>query len=118
MREQKLEPTTHKCDSEHLEWNESYYLAFYNKEYNLGGVSRLGFKPNKQEGMTFFFLFLPNGSAAIYHHIDEISDYLKLPPVGGISHICNPDGKWIYKFKGKMVFIKEPEDLPKIRNQN
>ncbi|GAH92799.1 unnamed protein product, partial [marine sediment metagenome] len=35
---------------------------FYDKEINLGGMSRIGFKPNKPEGMTFLFLFLPDGS--------------------------------------------------------
>ena len=53
----KLEPITHKSDSNNLEWNESYYLAFFSKEDNLGGVSRIGYKPNKKEGMTFFFSF-------------------------------------------------------------
>ena len=52
-----MEPITHSIKSDHPEWNESYYLAFLNKEHNIGGVSRIGFKPNKQEGMTFFFLF-------------------------------------------------------------
>ena len=50
-----MEPITHSINSDHPEWNESYYLAFFNKEYNIGGVSRIGFKPNKQEGMSFFF---------------------------------------------------------------
>jgi hypothetical protein len=114
----KLEPIAHKCDSDHLEWNESYYLAFCSKEDNLGGVSRIGFKPNKKEGMTFFFLFLPDGSAAIYHKEDKAEDHLRFPPVGGMAHICHPDGKWKYTFQGKMVFISNPEDLPKIREKS
>ena len=113
-----MEPITHKCDSDHSEWNESYYLAFFNKEHNIGGVSRIGFKPNKKEGMTFFFLFLPDGTAAIYHKEEEIDDYLKLPPVGGMVHDCQPDGNWKYEFQGKMVFLKNPEDLPKISEQS
>jgi len=113
-----MEPITHKCDSDHPEWNESYYLAFYSKEQNIGGVSRIGFKPNKKEGMTFFFLFLPNGTAAIYHKEEEIDDYLKLPPVGGMVHNRQPDGNWNYDFDGKMVFLNNPEDLPKISEQS
>ena len=113
-----MEPITHKCDSDHSEWNESYYLAFFNKEHNIGGVSRIGFKPNKKEGMTFFFLFLPDGTAAIYHQEEEIDEYLKLPPVGGMVHNCQPDGNWNYEFQGKMVFLKNPEDLPKISEQS
>ena len=53
-----MEPITHSIKSDHPEWNESYYLAFFNKEFNIGGVSRIGFKPNKQEGMSFFFSLL------------------------------------------------------------
>jgi len=113
-----LEPITHKCDSDDSEWNESYYLAFFNKEHNIGGVSRIGFKPNKKEGMTFFFLFLPDGTAAVYHREEEIDDYLKLPPVGGMVHDCQPDGNWNYEFQGKMVFLKNPENLPKISEQS
>ena len=113
-----MEPITHKCESDHLEWNESYYLAFFNKENNIGGVSRIGFKPNKKEGMTFFFLFLPDGSAAIYSKEEEIKDHLNFPSVGGMSHNYQADGTWIYEFNGKMVFMKNPEDLPKIREQS
>ena len=113
-----MEQITHKCDSDHPEWNESYYLAFCNKEHNIGGVSRIGFKPNKQEGMTFFFLFLPDGTAALYHQEVKINDYLKLPPVGSMAHNCQSDGRWNYEFDGKMVFIKDPEDLPKISEQS
>ena len=52
-----MESFTHyKHCTEDLEWNESYYFVFYNKEHNLGGMTRLGFKPNKKEGMTFLFL--------------------------------------------------------------
>jgi len=109
-----LEPITHKCKSDNLEWNESYYLAFYNKDMKLGGVSRLGFKPNKQEGMTFFFLFLPDGSAAIYHNVEKIASHMDMPSVGGMTHNYQNDGTWKYKFEGKMVFLKDPEDLPKI----
>ena len=114
----KMEQVTHVCDSDHLEWNESYYLAFYSKDNKIGGVSRIGFKPNKQEGMSFFFLFLPDGSAAVYHHEKKILDYLKLPQVGNTSHTCQKDGIWNYEFQGKMLFLKNPEDLAKIREKS
>ena len=63
-----MEKITHIDKStKHPEWNESYYFVFYSKKDKLGGMSRIGFKPNKQEGMTFLFLFLPDGSVAGYH---------------------------------------------------
>lgn len=38
-----MEPITHKATSNHPEWNEYYYMVFYNKENNIQGMSRLGF---------------------------------------------------------------------------
>jgi hypothetical protein len=102
-----MEPITHPISSDHPEWNESYYFAFFNKKHNIGGVSRIGFKPNKQEGMTFNFLFLPDGSAAVSHQIEEIKEYSNLPSVGDMTHNCQPNGKWNYEFHGKMIFLKK-----------
>ncbi|MHA1488632.1 MAG: DUF7064 domain-containing protein [Promethearchaeota archaeon] len=114
-----MEPLTHSnlC-TDHPEWNESYYFVFFNKEHDLGGMSRIGFKPNKPEGMTFVILFLPDGSAAISHHVNDIKNYSNLPPVGGMVHECQPDGKWIYEFQGKMTIVKNPKELPKMREQS
>ncbi len=113
-----MEPITHPISSDHPEWNESYYFAFFNKKHNIGGISRIGFKPNKQEGMTFNFLFLPDGSAAVSHQIEEIKEYSNLPSVGDMTHNCQPNGKWNYEFHGKMIFLKNPEDLPNIREKS
>ena len=100
--------------TDHLEWNESYYFVFYDNQKRLGGMSRIGFKPNKQEGMTFFFLFLPNGSVAGYHqeiHIKELKNRLK---VRGMYHDWQADGNWYFKFNGNMFFVENSLDLPKI----
>lgn len=113
-----MEPifNTKKINS-HPEWNESYYLAFYDKQNNIGGVSRLGFKPNKQEGMTFFFLFLPNGSAGGYHYVKKIKDYSKDLKVKGMIHHYHNNGKWSYEFNGNMIFVRNPENLLKVREE-
>jgi len=111
-----LEPITHpELCTDHPEWNESYYFVFYNKEHNLGGMSRLGFKPNKQEGMAFLFLFLPDGSAAGYHQEVEVKDYSELLKVGGMAHLHQSNGTWKYKFQGNMIGVKNSEDLPNVR---
>jgi len=113
-----LEPLTHpKLCTDHLEWNESYYFVFYDKKLNLGGMTRLGFKPNKQEGMAFFFLFLPDGSAAGYYRDQKVKDYTKSLKVGGVSHNYHSQSKWSYLFKGNMIIVKNPEDLPEVRAQ-
>ncbi|MHA2181411.1 MAG: DUF7065 domain-containing protein [Promethearchaeota archaeon] len=111
-----MEPLTHpeQC-TDHPEWNESYYFVFYNKEYNLGGMSRLGFKPNKKEGMTFFFLFLPDGSAAVYNLTQNFEGYANPLQVGGVIHMYNKGSTWVYKFQGNMIVVNNPEDILKIR---
>jgi hypothetical protein len=112
-----LEPIITKTTSINPEWNESYYFAFYSREHKLGGVSRIGFKPNRPEGMTFFFLFLPDGSAAGYHLTNKAKKYTKVLQVGGVSHLPQPDETWRYEFQGNMILVKNSETLPKVREQ-
>ncbi|MFX1417349.1 MAG: hypothetical protein ACFE9N_00345 [Promethearchaeota archaeon] len=113
-----MEPITHLNNiTDQLEWNESYYFVFYDKDQNLGGMTRLGFKPNKQEGMSFFFLFLPDGSAAGYHVVKRIKDYENSLKVGGVIHKCQDESKWNYKFQGTMILVKKSEDLPKVKEK-
>jgi hypothetical protein len=112
-----MEPIINKTSSPHPEWNESYYFAFYSKSQKLGGVSRIGFKPNKPEGMTFFFLFLPDGSAAGYHLVNKSRKYSKNLRVGGMAHLPQPNETWNYEFQGNMILVKKPETLPDVREQ-
>jgi hypothetical protein len=112
------EPLSHPAGS-HPEWNESYYFVFYSKEQAFGGVTRIGFKPNKKEGMTFFLLFLPDGTVAIHQTVEKIGDcsYPTVPRVDGMLHHRNEDGTWNYNFKGDMMLLKNPHDLLKLRAQ-
>lgn len=111
-----MEPLTHEnfC-TDHPEWNESYYFVFYSKEHDIGGMSRIGFKPNKPEGMTFFFLFLPDGSGAGHFQTNKKKNYLDSISVGKMCHANLSDGHWNYSFKGKMIFVENCEVLPKVR---
>ena len=112
------EPLSHLPGS-HPEWNESYYLAFYSNEHQLGAVTRLGFKPNKNEGMTFFLIFLPDGSVAVHQATEKIggTSYPKELHVNGMVHRKNEDGSWSYHFTGNMMILKNPHDLLRIREQ-
>ena len=111
-----MEPLTHKPDSNHKEWNESYYLCFADTKNNLRGMSRMGFKPNKPEGMTFLFFFLPDGSAAGYHATEEVESYSNPFSVESVTHECIESEKvWHYSFNGNMVVVENPEDFPKVR---
>lgn len=112
-----MEPLFHAAKAD-TEWNESYYFIFYDKKQHLGGMSRLGFKPNKQEGTDFFILFLPDGSAALYNFGERVTDEnRKNTTVGGMTYQRLPSGEWHYAFNGKMVVAKNPEDLPKVGQQ-
>jgi|GEM_PF-1817079 len=109
-----MEPLTHTPKA-HREWNESYYFVFYDKKQNIGGMTRLGFKPNKEEGMTFLFLFLPNGTVAGYQALERKKIYPEgmTLRVGSMTHEPLSDGRWKYCFQDKMAVVKNPEDLPK-----
>jgi hypothetical protein len=112
------EPLSHTPKSQQ-EWNESYYFAFYSKEQEFGAVTRLGFRPNKNEGMTFFLIFLPDGTVAVHQATEKIgtSSYPKTPSVNGMTHQRNEDGSWSYKFIGNVMLLKNPHDLLRIRQQ-
>ncbi len=110
-----MEPLKHRPKN-HVEWNESYYFVFYDLKHRLGGMTRLGFKPNKREAMTFLFLFLPDGSAAGYQAVEETVDYgLQDLRVGRVVHKPLPGGVWKYCFEGSMVAARNPADLPRVR---
>lgn len=112
-----MEPLIHKPKN-HKEWNESYYFVFYDQKQKIGGMTRLGFKPNKEEGMTFLFLFLPDGTVAGYQALEKKRNYPegRSLRVGSMVHEPMSDGKWRYWFDDKMIVVRNPEDLPKVNN--
>ena len=112
------EPLAHEPNAER-EWNESYYFVFHDRKLNIGGMTRLGFKPNKEEGSAFIILFLPDGSAGLFQSSAKKSDKLRKAEmsVGGISHQRLLSGDWNYYFKGKMITTRNSEDLPRTIEQ-
>ncbi|HIH89666.1 TPA: hypothetical protein HA344_10750 [Candidatus Bathyarchaeota archaeon] len=114
MSNNSMELLIHKPGA-HREWNESYYLCFSDKQNGLSGMTRLGFKPNKDEGATFLLLFLPDGSVAGYQTTEKINGYPDRLEAAGMTHERRPDGSWRYTFQGRMAVVKNPADFPKIR---
>lgn len=106
-----MEPLTHKLSSDEPNWNESFYFIFYDKDNEIGGMSRVGFKPNKKEGMTFFFVFLPDGSVGSYHANDDGSSYPDALRVENLEHECKSEKLWRYTFEGPMLILNNPEDF-------
>ena len=110
-----LEDLTHKPTSEDSEWNESYYFIFYDQDNQVGGMSRLGFKPNKKEGMTFFFLFLPDGSVGAFHVNDEGCNYPEILKVENVHYNYLGEENWHYTFEGPMLIFDKPENFAKVQ---
>ena len=111
-----MEPIIHDSQiTDHPEWNESYYFVFYDNSQHLGGMSRIGFKPNKNEAMTFFFLFFPDGSVAGYFQTTKLKHFSSQLKVRGMSHGWHPDETWDYEFNGNMIFVTDSLKLPDIR---
>jgi len=114
LSNKSMEPLTHR-PGVHREWNESYYLCFSDRHNGISGMTRLGFKPNKDEGMTFLLLFLPDGSVAGFQATEKINGYPERLEVAGMTHERRLDGSWRYSFQGRMVVVKNPSDFPLIR---
>ena len=112
-----MEPLTHR-PGVHREWNESYYLCFSDRSNGVSGMTRLGFKPNKDEGTTFLLLFLPDGSVAGFQAAEKINGYPERLESAGMIHERRPDGSWRYSFQGRMAVVKNPSDFPRIRENH
>lgn len=112
-----MEPVTHiEKANDNKEWNESYYFCFADKRNNIKGMTRIGFKPNKPEGMSFLFLFFSDGTAAGYHTNDDSKEYSNPLTVGDITHSYEKSNNtWKYTFNGSMIQVKNSEDFPKVR---
>jgi hypothetical protein len=110
-----LEQLTHTTTSKNPEWNESYYFIFYDKDNQIGGMSRLGFKPNKKDGMTFFFLFLPDGSVGAFHANDDAHNYPDTLRVENVHYDYLGEDKWHYTFEGPMLIFDRPENFAKVQ---
>ena len=104
--------------SRHREWNESYYYVWCDRENDVKAMARLGFKPNKDEGSTFFLVFLPDGSVAGYRATEGISgEWGRHSLTGkGMSFEPRRDGSWRYRFRGDMVQVRDPADFPRVRD--
>jgi hypothetical protein len=110
-----MEPLTHNVKND-KDWNESYYFIFYDQKQRIGGMSRLGFKPNKQEGTLFLILFLPDGSASLFNSGEKVTDEARKEKtaISAMTYQRLASGVWHYNFNGSMVVAKKPEDLPKL----
>lgn len=112
----RLEPLSHNANASQ-EWNESYYFVFYDKKQQIGGMSRVGFKPNKQEGTVFLILFLPDGTAALHSLTEKITDTQRKTKttIGSMVQERLDNDSFSYRFNEKMIITQNPESLPQTK---
>ncbi len=80
------------------EWNESYYFNFYDPSEEVGGFTRIGFKPNKGEGVGYLFLFYRKEILSFHHRIEvsEVPEHIRVGPLEFIP-------EWVVTFHDTMV---------------
>lgn len=84
------------------EWNESYYFNFYDPRQDIGGFTRIGFKPNKREGIGYFFLFYKDEILAFHNQIEvfEVPEKIR---IGNLAFFP----EWHIAFSGSMGVMDE-----------
>ncbi len=95
-----MEKLRHQTGNER-EWNESYYFNFYDPQENIGGFTRIGFKPNKKEGVGYLFLFYKDDILA-FQNREEIFRVPEEIRVGSLEF----EPGWTVTFSGTMVGLR------------
>ncbi|MBU7015550.1 MAG: hypothetical protein HXS52_00605 [Theionarchaea archaeon] len=80
------------------EWNESYYFNFYDPRTCIGGFTRIGFKPNKNEAVGYLFLFYQNEILKVVLQ-DKVETVPERIQVGSLQFVP----EWTLAFSGKMA---------------
>jgi hypothetical protein len=87
---------------DHIEWNESFYFSFYDREKDINAFMRIGLKPNKNEKSIFCFFMLPDGSLIGFK--DQSSyDNDSLEVKGLKFEKILPEKFWKLSFSGSMA---------------
>ncbi|MGC1121527.1 MAG: hypothetical protein WBA22_10580 [Candidatus Methanofastidiosia archaeon] len=89
------------------EWNESYYFNFYDPRNRIGGVTRIGFKPNKKEAVGYLFLFYKDEilKVVLREEIEMVPERIE---VGSLQFLP----EWTLTFTGNMA--GEKTDIRKV----
>ncbi|MDI6644143.1 MAG: hypothetical protein QME14_03720 [Methanobacteriaceae archaeon] len=90
----------------HMEWNESYYFNFHDKNNQLTAFMRIGNKVNKDEKSMFFYLMSPTMTGGI-----KIETPLDKEPwnIAGLKYQELDQDRWRLKYDGP---IYNPPDKP------
>lgn len=100
-----MEKLRHEAGDEE-EWNESYYFNFYDPQKDIGGFTRIGYKPNKREGIGYFFLFYKD-EILLFHQQTEVSEVPERIGLGPLEF--RPE--WNVLFSGGMTVQGTVKDV-------
>jgi hypothetical protein len=85
----------------HVDWNESFYFNFYDRDKDICAFMRIGFKPNRNEKNMICYLLPPDGS--VIGSRDVVSFTGPKLQVSGLSFKrIVPDREWRMEYSGSM----------------
>lgn len=87
---------------DHVEWNESFYFSFYDKENDICAFMRIGLKPNKPLKNMFCFFMLPDGSYIGLKDDDKYENDI-LSAKNLTFNKIQSEKKWNLVFDGKLL---------------
>lgn len=96
-------------------WNESYYFNFSDRNYRIGGFTRIGMVPNQKSAVGILFLFLEDGSILMLHQSEPIESSRDDVGVGELRYErVRPLWEWRIRFAGNMLRLADPANLPSL----
>lgn len=95
----------------HLEWNESFYFNFYDKESGIFAFMRIGLKPNKKEKDVFCCFLMPDGSLIGIKDKEPLKN-MELSAKGLSFVKIFPEKKWALNFSGHLALLGGPKPVP------
>ncbi len=100
--------------TDNLQWNESFYFCFSDRTNKINAMTRLGFKPNIDEAMTFLLVFLPDGSVAGYSDEEGVNgDWgSHVLSAKGMRFTPHDDESWSFEYRGALAQVEKPSDFP------
>lgn len=89
-----------------LDWNESFYFSFYDKENDICAFMRIGLKPNRLQKNVFGFLIMPDGNIIGIKRDVPFKD-TELNAAGLVFHKIVPEKRWKLMFNGSLYSLLE-----------
>jgi hypothetical protein len=89
-----------------LDWNESFYFSFYDKENDICAFMRIGLKPNRLQKNVFCFLMMPDGKIIGIKRDAPFKD-TEINAAGLVFQKIVPEKRWKLMFNGGLYSLFE-----------